>query len=74
MRGKEIRYYAEIKAIVTKADKLLAIMRKGEFDTRFCLVTKIHKHATGGRIETEWDEFLDTAGIRLSISHLYTFL
>ena len=36
MPVKVIRYYAEIKAIVTKADKLLAIMRKGGLDRRFC--------------------------------------
>ena len=55
MQGKEIRYYAEVKANVTKADKLLAMMRKGEFDHPLLLVTKYINYATGGRIEAEWD-------------------
>ena len=35
MQSEEIRYYVEVKANVTKADKLLAMMRKGEFDHPF---------------------------------------
>ena len=36
MQGKEIRYYVEVKTNVTKADKLLAMMRKADLAIRSC--------------------------------------
>ncbi len=62
MRGKEIRYYAEIKANVTKADKLLAMMRKGEFDHPLLLVTKYINRQLADELKQNRIEFIDTAG------------
>jgi len=62
MRGKEIRYYAEIKANVTKADKLLAMMRKGEFDHPLLLVTKYINTQLADELKQNGTEFIDTAG------------
>ena len=55
MQGKEIRYYVEVKTNVTKADKLLAMMRKGDLRPSAFAGHQIHKPTTGGRIETERD-------------------
>lgn len=62
MHGKEIRYYAEIKANVTKADKLLAMMRKGEFDPPLLLVTKYINTQLADELKQNGTEFLDAAG------------
>jgi hypothetical protein len=62
MQGKEIRYYAEIKANVTKADKLLAMMRKGEFDHPLLLVTKYINTQLADELKQNGTEFIDTAG------------
>ena len=62
MQGKEIRYYAEIKANVTNADKLLAMMRKGEFDHPLLLVTKHVNVRLADELKQNGTEFIDTAG------------
>ena len=62
MQGKEMRYYAEIKANVTKADKLLAMMRKGEFDHPFLLVAKYINTQLADELKQNGTEFIDTAG------------
>jgi hypothetical protein len=62
MQGKEIRYYAEIKATVTKADKLLVMMRKGEFDHPLLLVTKYINTQLADELKQNGTEFIDTAG------------
>ncbi len=62
MQGKEIRYYAEIKANVTKADKLLAMMRKGEFDHPLLLVAKYINTQLADEWKQNGTEFIDTAG------------
>jgi len=62
IQGKEIRYYAEIKANVTKADKLLAMMRKGEFDHPLLLVTKYINTQLAEELKQNGTEFIDTAG------------
>ncbi len=62
MQGKEIRYYAEIKANLTKADKLLAMMRKGELDHPLLLVTKYINTQLADELKQNGTEFLDTAG------------
>jgi len=62
IKGKEIRYYAEIKANVTKADKLLAMMRKGEIDHPLLLVTKYINAQLADELKQNGTEFLDTAG------------
>jgi hypothetical protein len=62
MQGKEIRYYAEIKANVTKADKLLVMMRKGEFSYPLLLVTKHINTQLADELKENGTEFIDTAG------------
>ena len=62
IQDKEIRYYAEIKANVTKADKLLAMMRKGEFDHPLLLVTKYINTQLAEELKQNGTEFIDTAG------------
>ena len=62
MQRKEIRYYAEVKANVTKADKLLAMMRKGEFDHPLLLVTKYINTQLADELKQNGIEFIDTAG------------
>jgi hypothetical protein len=62
MQGKEIRYYAEIKANVTKADKLLVMMRKGKFEHPLLLVTKYINTQLADELKQNGTEFLDTAG------------
>jgi len=62
MQGKEIRYYAEVKANVTKADKLLAMMRKGEFDHSLLLVTKYINTQLADELKQNGIEFIDAAG------------
>jgi hypothetical protein len=62
MQGKEIRYYAEIKVNVTQADKMLVMMRKGEFDHPLLLVTKYINTQLANELKQNGTEFIDTAG------------
>jgi hypothetical protein len=62
MQRKEIRYYAEVKANVTKAEKLLAMMRKGDLDHPLLLVTKYINTQLADELKQNGTEFLDTAG------------
>jgi hypothetical protein len=62
IKGKEIRYYAEIKANATKADKLLLMIRKGEFDQPLLLVTKYINTQLADELKQNGTEFIDTAG------------
>src|SRR4030066_628111 len=62
MQSKEIRYYAEIKANVTKADKLLVMMRKDEVDHPLLLVTKYINTQLADELKQNGTEFIDTAG------------
>jgi hypothetical protein len=75
MQGREIRYYAQIKANVTKADKLLVMMRKGEFDHPLLLVTKYINTHLADELKQNGTEFIDTAGNAfLNQSPLYIFV
>src|SRR4030066_2455520 len=62
IKGKKIRYYAEIKANVTKADKLLLMMRKDEVDHPLLLVTKYINTQLADELKQNGTEFIDTAG------------
>jgi len=62
MQRKEIRYYAEVKASVTKADKLLAMMRKGDLDHPLLLVTKYISPQLADELKQNGTEFIDMAG------------
>ncbi len=75
MQGKEMRYNAEIKANVTKADKLLAMMRKGEFDHPLLLVTKYINTQLADELKQNGTEFIDTAGnVFINQPPLYIFV
>jgi hypothetical protein len=75
IKGKEIRYYVEIKANATKADKLLLIMRKGEFAHPLLLVTKYINTQLADELKQNGTEFIDTAGNAFINQHpLYIFV
>ena len=62
MHGKEIRYCVEVKANVTKTDKLLMMMRKGGFEHPFLLVAKYINGQMAEQLKRDGIEFIDTAG------------
>jgi hypothetical protein len=62
MHGKEIRYYVEVKANITKTDKLLVMMRKGGFEHPFLLVAKYINGQMAEQLKQDGIEFIDTAG------------
>src|SRR3972149_2926608 len=62
MGPKEITYYAEIKANVNRADKLLAMMRQGDLDHPLLLVTKYINPQLAEELKQNGTEFIDTAG------------
>jgi hypothetical protein len=62
MQRKEIRYYAEVKANVTKAEKLLAMMRKGDLDHPLLLVTNYINPQLADELKQNGTEFIDTVG------------
>ncbi len=62
MQGKEIRYYVEAKTNVTKADKLLAMMRKADLHHPLLLVTKYINPQLADELKQNGTEFIDTAG------------
>jgi hypothetical protein len=62
MHGKETRFYVEVKANVTKTDKLLVMMRKGGFEHPFLLVAKYINGQMAEQLKQDGIEFIDTAG------------
>jgi len=60
--GKEKRYYVEVKANITTTDKLLAMVRKGEFEHPFLLVAKYINAQMAEQLKQDGIEFIDTAG------------
>ena len=62
MQGKETRYYVEVKTNVTKADKLLAVMRKADLHHPLLLVTKYINPQLAEELKQNGTEFIDTAG------------
>jgi hypothetical protein len=62
IHGKEIRYYVEVKANVTKTDKLLMMMNKGGFEHPFLLVAKYINGQMAEQLKQDGIEFIDTAG------------
>ena len=62
MQGKEIRYYAEVKTNVTKADKLLAVMRKADLRHPLLLVTRYINPQLADELKQNGTEFVDAAG------------
>jgi len=62
IHGKEIRYYVEVKANVTKTDKLLVMMQKDRFEHPFLLVAKYVNGQMVEQLKKDGIEFIDTAG------------
>jgi hypothetical protein len=62
MQGKETRYYVEVKTNVTKADKLLAVMRKADLRHPLLLVTKYINPQLADELKQNGTEFVDAAG------------
>ena len=60
IHGKEIRYCVEVKANVTKTDKLLAMMRKGGFEHPLLLVAKYINGQMAEQLKRDGIEFIDT--------------
>ena len=75
VQGKEIRYYAEVKGNVTKTDKLLVMMRKGEFEHPLLLVVKYINGKMAEQLKQDGIEFIDTAGnVFINQPPLYIFV
>jgi hypothetical protein len=75
IQGKEIRYYVEVKANVTKAEKLLVMMRKGEFAHPLLLVAKYINRQMADELKLNGIEFIDTAGnVFINQPPLYIFV
>lgn len=62
IHGKETRYYVEVKANVTKTDKLLVMMHKDGFEHPFLLVAKYINGQMAEQLKQDGIEFIDTAG------------
>ena len=60
--GKEMHYYVEVKANITKTDKLLVMVRKGEFEHPFLLVANYINGQMAEQLKQDGIEFIDTAG------------
>jgi hypothetical protein len=75
MQGKEIRYSVEVKANVTKADKLLAMMRKADLRHPLLLVTRYINPQLADELKQNGTEFIDTAGnMFINQPPLYVFV
>jgi hypothetical protein len=62
IQGKEIRYYVEVKTNVTKADKLLAVIRKADLHHPLLLVAKYINPQLADELKQNGTEFVDAAG------------
>ena len=62
VQGKVLDYYAEIKAAVTKAQKLLLLMYKEKLNYPLLLITKYVNKQMAEQLRQDGIEFIDTAG------------
>jgi hypothetical protein len=62
IHGKELRYYAEIKANVTKAQRLLLLLNKQELEYPIFLIARHLNIETAEELRKNNIEFIDTAG------------
>jgi hypothetical protein len=75
IQGKETMYYVEVKTNVTKADKLLAMMRKADLRQPLLLVTKYINPQLADELKQNGTEFIDTAGnVFINQPPLYVFV
>jgi len=62
VHGKELRYYAEIKAHVTKAQRLLLQLNRQDLEYPIFLITRHINTETAEELRKNNIEFIDTAG------------
>jgi hypothetical protein len=62
IHGKELRYYAEIKANVTKAQRLLLLLNRQELEYPTFLIARHLNNETAEELRKNNFEFIDTAG------------
>jgi hypothetical protein len=62
IHGKELKYYAEIKATVTKAQKLLLLLHRGGLQYPIFLITRHVNTEMAEELRKNGIEFIDTAG------------
>jgi hypothetical protein len=73
--GKELRYYAEIKAIVTKAQKLLLLLHREDLQYPIFLVARHVNAEMAEELRKNKIEFIDTAGNAFINQHpVYIFI
>lgn len=58
----ELRFYTEVKANITKAAKLLILMRKNEVNYPFLLVTRYVNAEMAEQLKSDGLQFIDAAG------------
>lgn len=62
IHGKELRYYAEIKANATKAQQFLLLLNRQELDYPIFLIARHLNNETAEELRKNNIEFIDTAG------------
>jgi len=62
VHGKELRYYAEIKVTVTKTQKLLLLLNRGELQYPIFLIARHVNNEMAEELKKNNIEFIDTAG------------
>ncbi|MGD0887342.1 MAG: type IV toxin-antitoxin system AbiEi family antitoxin [Thermodesulfovibrionales bacterium] len=62
VHGKELRYYAEIKVTVTKTQKLLLLLNRGELQYPAFLIARHVNNEMAEELRKNNIEFIDTAG------------
>lgn len=62
IHGKELKYYAEIKTTVTKAQRLLLLIHKGKLQYPLLLIAKYVNPQIAEQLREDGIEFIDTAG------------
>ncbi|MEW5744412.1 MAG: type IV toxin-antitoxin system AbiEi family antitoxin [Nitrospirota bacterium] len=62
VQGREFRYFAEVKTLVTKATKLLALVQKEKTNLPYLLVTRYVNPEMAEQLKADDLQFIDTAG------------
>jgi len=62
IQGKELPYYAEIKTVITKVDKLLLLMKKEQLPYPLLVIAKHVNTQAAAQLMRAGIEFIDTAG------------
>jgi len=62
IQGRELRYYVETKATITKTQKLLFLMQREKLEHPILLVTRQVNPGMAEQLKQDGIEFIDTAG------------